>query len=207
MTTKNKSIEWVEIFNLYNTIKSLYALCEETDPELKTNLQPLNEFRAALDHLMRIVGIENLPEYKDKDIIEEARKLKSHLARALFDICDMLSINYRNKICDILDPFDIDVIKEALPTYYSKIKPRLEEITEEIADLRTNKRFEKEEDSIEAHYKIIKELKEFYVVIKKAHPSLIELNKKRKKSKCKENIIPIVAIAVAVVLAVIGWIL
>ena len=98
MNNKSESINWEEIFSLYNTIKWLYALCEETDSELNTNLQPLNEFRAALDHLMRIVAIEKLDEYKEKDADDEAKKLRSHLRRALFDICDMLSINYRNKI-------------------------------------------------------------------------------------------------------------
>lgn len=66
MCTTNEKINWEDIVSLYNTIKSLYALCEETDPELNTNLQPLNEFRAALDHLMRIIGIEKTDCYNEK---------------------------------------------------------------------------------------------------------------------------------------------
>jgi len=31
---------WEEIFSLYNTIKYYYALSEETDSDLQTNLQP-----------------------------------------------------------------------------------------------------------------------------------------------------------------------
>ena len=53
----NNKIDWKNIIEYYNTIKSLYIECEESDPELKTNLQPLNEFRAAFDHLMRIIAI------------------------------------------------------------------------------------------------------------------------------------------------------
>ena len=86
MSDNNERINWEEIINLYNTIKWLYALCEETDTELNTNLQPLNEFRAALDHLMRIVAIENLDDYKEKDANDEATRLCSHLRRALFAI-------------------------------------------------------------------------------------------------------------------------
>lgn len=36
MYNESKEINWEEIFNLYNTIKWLYALCEETDTELNT---------------------------------------------------------------------------------------------------------------------------------------------------------------------------
>ena len=88
-TAETKVIDWEKVVSLYNSVKALYALCEETDPDLCTNLQPLNEFRAALDHLMRIVAIQNIEEYKSKDAADEARKLLSHLRRAflIYAIC------------------------------------------------------------------------------------------------------------------------
>jgi hypothetical protein len=88
--------DWEQLVGRYNLIKELYIEGEETDPELKTNLQPLNEFRAALDHIIRIIAIEKL----DLDVYDAALqfdKLKSHLRRAFFDVCDVLAINYRNK--------------------------------------------------------------------------------------------------------------
>lgn len=122
MCNKDEKINWKKIFNLYNTIKWLYALCEETDPDLMTNLQPLNEFRTTLDHLMRLVAIEKLSECKDKNATDEAKKLCSHLRRAFFDICDMISINYRNKIIDLLQDYSPEEINHALPTYYSILR-------------------------------------------------------------------------------------
>ncbi len=211
MNDNNKSVNWEEIVSLYNTIKWLYALCEETDTELNTNLQPLNEFRAALDHIVRIVAIEKLEEYKEKDAVTEATKLRSHLRRALFDICDMISINYRNKIVDVLEDYVTEDIQCALPTYYSEIRPRIEAISEEIASLRTEKRFnpDKEaETAVDAYPRVIEELQGYYRTICIAVPSLIELKEKRKKAESREIltkwVIPIVSVLIAVIGVLVG---
>lgn len=212
MCTTKEKIDWENIVSLYNTIKSLYALCEETDPELNTNLQPLNEFRAALDHLMRIIGIEKTDDYNEKNAVDEAKKLRSHLRRALFDICDMISINYRTKIIDVLEDYEVEEINSAIPTYYSKIRPRIEEISEGIAILRTEKRFKnsaEEETAVDEYPKIIEELKDYYKTINKSIPSLLEIKEKNKRKKRDafifQKIIPIVAVVVAIVIAIIGW--
>lgn len=212
MNAKNHNINWQEIFSLYNTIKWLYALCEETDDELNTNLQPLNEFRAALDHLMRIIAIENLSEYSDKDAYDEAKKLRSHLRRAFFDICDMLAINYRNKIIDILQEYNVTEIQNALPSYYSQIRPRLEVISEEIASLRTNRRFNmdrNEETAIDKYPEIINELQGYYKTVTTAIPSLLDIRQRNEKNSKKEFIvqwvIPIVSIVAGTIIGIVGW--
>lgn len=218
MCDNTKRINWEEIFNLYNTIKWLYALCEEVDPELNTNLQPLNEFRASLDHLMRIVAIENLEEYKDRDAVDEAKKLKSHLRRAFFDICDMISIHYRNKIIDILQNYNVEEIQSALPNYYSQVRPRIEKISEEISSMRTDKRFngdKEEETAVEDYPKVIEELQGYYYEICGALPSLIEIRQKNvasEKEKEKKEFMtkwffPIVSIVAGIVIGVIGFFL
>ena len=214
----NEKINWEEIFNLYNTIKWLYALCEETDPELKTNLQPLNEFRASLDHVMRIVAIENLEEYREKDAIDESKKLKSHLRRAFFDVCDHVTINYRNKIINVLQDYSVDEIKEALPNYYSEIRPRLEQFSEEIALLRTERRFnssQEEEDAITKYPDVVRELQGYYKTVMGAVPSLIEIRQKNDKQNEKKRkndlfvqwIIPIGAVVIGAILAIVGWVI
>ena len=211
MCATNEKIEWEGIVSLYNTIKSLYALCEETDPELNTNLQPLNEFRAALDHLMRIIGIEKTDGYKEKSAVDEAKKLRSHLRRALFDICDMVSINYRTKIIDVLEDYEVEEISSAIPTYYSEIRPRIEEISEGIAELRTEKRFNsltEEETAVDEYPKIIEELKGYYRTVNKSIPSLLEIRERNKKKKRDvffvQKVIPIGSIVVSIIIAIIG---
>ena len=209
-----REIAWEKIFSYYNSIKKIYIECEETDPELKTNLQPLNEFRAALDHLMRLVGIEKFNEYKDEDAESQSEKLLSHLRRAFYDICDMLSINYRNKIVDALKKYSPNVIKDALPDYYSKMRPDIEEMSETISSLRTNKGFNKsdEEQHIESYLEIIRRLKAYYKDILRAMPSLEELHNKenesskndKKKSFWTQYVIPICGVGIAVVGIVVG---
>ena len=211
MNENEQIINWDEIFNIYNTIKWLYALCEETDEELYTNIQPFNEFRAALDHLMRIVAIEHIEVYEEKNKKDEAKKLKGHLERAFFDICDMLSMNYRNKIIDILEKYTVDEINNALPSYFSEIKPRISELSEEIANLRTLRRFNENnelEDSVIRYSKIIEELQTYYKTILRTIPSFLEIRKKNKKNKrtdivCK-FVIPIISIVVAITAIVVG---
>lgn len=209
-TVEKKNVDWEKVVGLYNSVKALYALCEETDPDLCTNLQPLNEFRAALDHLMRIVAIQNIDEYKDKDATDETRKLLSHLRRAFFDISDMLSINYRTKIIDTLEKYDVDCIQGALPNYYPTIRPRLQEISELIATLRTERRFNSsgEEKAVDEYLEIVKELKQYYKTVLCATASLNELRAKTRAKKAFINwIIPIGGIVIGAVLAVIGWLL
>lgn len=203
---------WEEIFNLYNTIKLLYALCEETDELLYTNLQPLNEFRASLDHLMRVVAIEHLEEYKDKNAKDEITKLKSHLRRAFFDIFDMLSINYRNKIIDSLEIYSPDEISKVLPDYYSIMRPYIEEITVKVSALRTQKRFN-ESDSIDEYTDIIQKLQNYYKDILNAIPSLNDIHNKYQIQETKRKInnvvtqwvIPIAICVVGAIIGIIGW--
>ena len=99
-----------------------------------------------------------------------------------------------------------------MPTYYSKIRPRIEEISEEIASLRTKKRFsgnEKEETAVDEYPKIIEELQGYYKTINLAVPSLLEIKKRNKKNERKsiitQWIIPIFAIIVGAVIGIIGW--
>lgn len=206
-------IDWKQIIDYYTSIKEIYIECEETDPSLKTNLQPLNEFRAALDHLMRISALEHLDasEFPDANPEKEADKLLSHLKRAFYDICDMLSINYRNKIIDILKPYDSTVISKAIPDYYSSIRPKIEKATNEIVRLRDEKGFSKipAEERMSSYKNIISELRTYYEIILDASCSLNDLKQESDKNKTKNRFItigiPIIGIAVGAIIAIIGW--
>lgn len=205
-------INWNKICSYYNSIKSLYIDCEETDPELKTNLQPLNEFRAALDHLIRINAIEHLDisEYPNVNAEEEASKLLGHFKRAFYDICDMLSINYRNKIIDILEKYDTETISKAIPDYYPSIRPDIEIISSNIAELRKEKGFSKinSEERIEKYKVIIDKLRNYYKKINSSIPSLEEIHKDGKKKKAFDTasklLIPIITLLISTIIAIIG---
>lgn len=187
--------EWEKSLEKYTIIKRVYIECEETDPELKTNLQPLNEFRAALDHIMKIMYVYYCADVsddgkKEQELLSQFEKLNSHFTRSFYDICDMLSINYRNKIADTLDIYGVNTIEAAVPEYYSKIKPDIEKISTRIANYRNQKggyavddydRFSEYKDDI-------LKLRDYYKIVNGASASLAEIKLKNQKETTKVNI-------------------
>lgn len=174
----------------YSDIKELYIECEETDPELKTNLQPLNEFRAALDHIMKMMFAQHRGD--TDEVQEQFRKLNSHLDRCFYDVCDMLSINYRNKIIDILEMYEVDVIRTALPTYYSEMKPNIDAISGRIANYRnkkgtTSSTSDETLDGFEKYKVDVLMLKNIHAKVAAAQTELEEIRNKEKKRTTKEN--------------------
>lgn len=182
---------WKSVLEKYNIIKKIYIECEETDPELKTNLQPLNEFRAALDHIMRLIDIELDGSSSDDRFDKEFDKAISHFNRAFYDICDMLSINYRNKIIELLATYDYEVINAVLPTYFSEKKARIEFINREIAGMR-NKKSSNENglpDDFIKYENYITELREFYILLLNSLSSLEEVKRKNSRSDIRSKFI------------------
>lgn len=125
------------VMDKYFTLKEIFIECEETDAELKTNLQPINEFRAILDHIMKLLYADKKGE--TDQVKDQIGKLNAHIDRCFFDVCDMLGINYRNKINDVLGMYDVDVIRTVLPNYYSETKAKIEKINKRIAKYRGKK--------------------------------------------------------------------
>lgn len=189
MPSDNIGTNWENIVKKYLIIKKLFIDCEETDRELRTNLQPYNEFKAALDHIVRLIS-------KEKNIAQdilfsdnEESKLNGHLNRAFFDICDMLSINYRRKIIELLKPYNPDTIAKVIPDYYVTIKPRIEEINMEISKLRNDKGQRQQDEDIqyENYTKMIEELKGYYKEFEKKEPSLIEIQQAKDETAATLN--------------------
>lgn len=186
--------EWEKLLEKYSIIKNVYIKCEETDPQLKTNLQPLNEFRAALDHIMKLMGIyyfgDISSQEKEMAIKSQFEKLDSHFNRSFYDVCDMLSINYRNKIIDILSVYDTETIKTAIPEYYSKTKPRIEEISSHIVTYREQKGGHLVDDyeRFSEYQSDVLELESYYIAINKAIASMDEIQCKETKKLKKDNL-------------------
>jgi hypothetical protein len=206
-----KNSEWAELVDKYLRLKNLYIESEETDPELNTNLQPYNEFRAALDHIIRLINIElelekepTSQELKGR-FTSEYDKLNSHIRRAYFDVCDWLSINYRNKIVDLLSVYTPHAISMALPQYYSTIRPEIETISCRIREYRYQKGINySDEELMEAYDKDVKTLREHYKTILSCVPSFVEIKQDEVKSRRRTLLIKIVMVVIG---AIIGYIL
>lgn len=194
----NVEEKWQQLLAKYAIIKELYIRSEETDPELKTNLQPLNEFRAALDHIMKMMTAYVVAK-DEKNFETQYDKLNSHFNRAFFDICDFLSINYRNKICDTLTAYDTETIRTVFPKYYSEWRPLIEKISENIAKRRRDKGKNVDEDfnQLQQYQEDIFALADIYDKIVDGAPSLEEVEKDLKTGQWKGYIISAVLGAVA----------
>lgn len=176
--------KWRDLLEKYALVKKIYLECEETDPELKTNLQPYNEFRAVLDHICRLLQCETDEEPESGHRFDENyQKARSHICRAFFDVCDLLSINYRNKIIRYLKPYSPDVISKSLPDYYPIWKPEIENISCRIGGYRSDKGQKDEDKLFEAYNSDVTYLRETYTKIIKASPSLDELRLREIRSK------------------------
>lgn len=184
--------QFKKLLERYEEVKKLYIVTEETDPDLNTNLQPLNEFRATLDHVFRAIKLllENNAEGADVDL----DKANSHLCRAFYDICDATSINYREKIQKILSVYAPDEIRDVIPNYYSEYRIQLDKINDEIGELRTEKGKEEalsaqtEYVKFDRYIDLLKQLREIYDVINSSVSSLEEVREKNIRRDRKAHV-------------------
>jgi len=176
-----------KIRDLYAKTKGWMLYAEEIDPEFKSFVQPVNELRHAFDHLMRLfaVKLEIREEPEEGYVKTHLEKTLAHVFRGAFDTLDKLSITIRKKIINEVSPFSSDTINMAIPEYYSKIKPDIEEINKRIAEIRANKDVASiAYDEIEEYSNLIERLKEYYTLILEKKSKLIEYEK---ESMRKEN--------------------
>lgn len=203
------SKEWKGIVELYQRTKSLLLFAEEYNLSWKTFLQPLLEQRSALDHICRAMAVETRinAEGNHDEVPKNLDKAKGHLYRAFFDTADWLSIELRNSIIEGLNEYDSECIKKAIPNYYSKIRPDIVEINEEIAEARNNKDVTSRTGTIEQIEKytgLIDKLSEYYKQIIKAKESLEELKNEQRKKSWKSIIIQIVVGLLLIVVSTIA---
>ena len=204
---------WHQLLEVYFAVKQIYAICEEADEELMTNLQPLNEFRAAFDHVMRVKAIEDEEvlskvfkgELSDDFGKQNLQSAISHLYRAFFDTCDSISISYRERIRESLEGFSKEAIATALPDYYPKMRPRIDEINREIASMRINKgqNPSTKMQDINHYTETIEELAGYLGKVNAAQSSLLELQasekeaeEKRRKESLRNNVVIPIACAI-----------
>lgn len=202
MTVEDK--EWQKVIDLYAEAKSCFILYEETGDH-KTNIQVLNEYRSALDHVMQIIVLKLEGGSARTDIKNRFEPLLEHLQRALCDLLDTISINYRNMIIDELAPYSPDTITVAIPKYYSEHRPFIEEISERIIGYRSGKNESIPMENLREYTNDVSELKGIYKQILLSKPGLIEVDRSDKKKKrrtlfitCLGWVIGIISILIAV---------
>jgi len=135
--------KWEQIVQLQQYTKELILLAEEYEFEWRTFLQPVLEQRSALDHVCRAASLQINDGSKQKPDLKRAKinldKAVGHLYRAFFDTADWISAILREKIISELQGYDTDTIGKVIPDYYQKIRPDIEQISQEISRLRNQK--------------------------------------------------------------------
>jgi len=206
-----ESDKLINICNLYIKTKDWMLYAEEIDPDFESFIQPANELRHALDHLMRLFAVKlKIREEPERGYVEkQLEKTIGHVFRGAFDTLDKISITLREKIINEISPFSVDAINASLPEYYSKIRPDIEEINRKIAKIRANKDVVSIcYDDIEEYSNLIERLKEYHRLILKQKPGLIEYEGKQKSDKNKDKIFQILLILFGCLLGIfLSWIL
>jgi hypothetical protein len=193
-TLNHEQIE--KLCQMYGRIKNFMLKAEEFDPEQKTYLQPRLELYQAFDHVISEYFLEQLNN--NTGSIDRAMK---HMYTAFFDVADWTVILIRRLVVMDLERYSPDVIKTAIPDYYSKIRPELDELTEKITENRKGKTFEKLE-SVDEYVSLLDKAYEYVKKIRNSQGTLIELRKKNRIKAMLGPAIGIISIIVAIIIAV-----
>jgi len=168
---------------------------EEFGLEHKTYLQPRLELYQAFDHV--------ISEYFSEQLEEKAGSLDGatkHMYTAFFDVADWTINEIRRLVFMDLDSYSPDVIKTAIPDYYSEIRPELDDLTEKITEIRGRKTFEKFE-SVDEYARLLDKAYDYIKKIRKAQGSLIELKKRNRIKAMLGPVIGIISIIAAFIIA------
>jgi hypothetical protein len=171
-----------EIVLLYKKVKKLMIEVEEWNDK-KAFAPTLLELRSSLDHQMRFYAYkfgyktEVQENYSEKNLF----KSKGHLFRAGYDSLDYLSIEITESILERVEPFSTEAISKAIPEYFSKIRPEMDEISGVIADIRVEKDMDnKNSQDFDRHIEAISRLRSYHTEIQTKINSLVEFEGKRK---------------------------
>jgi len=196
----------VELAQWYKKAKPIILYAEEADPDFRSNLQIIKELRDAFDHMMRVVvaraDVES--EHHDGEDYGEQNlhKALSHTYRASFDALDGTVLSIRQQLAEMLEPFDREVLNDVIPDYWKK-KRMLDDLTQRIAGHRASKDVGSNVGKVlDAYMKDVKLLIDFKQQLTSAMPSLMDSQRRLRRSKWKGHIVTaIISLAVGAV----GW--
>ncbi|MBI2440376.1 MAG: hypothetical protein HYV35_03285, partial [Lentisphaerae bacterium] len=114
-------------------------------------VQPVMELRNGFEHIIRAkaaeLGLNGEADDKLPDYIPQSfDKAIGHEYRAFFDAADWFSVCIRDRITKTLRHYSHECITAVLPDYYSKLRPRVDQVCREIAAIRGTKDIAKGKD-------------------------------------------------------------
>lgn len=176
-----------ELYELYNQVRQAIILVENFDEERKMYIAPINQLRSALDHIFKAINNGTNDDHCDYEL----KEAKEHMDRAGYDALELLAGNIGIKIIKRLSDYDTDTLTTVFPEYHKEIKPKLTEIRQCVATLRSDKKINSEK-SFSAYFDQITELIEIDKKVDIMIPSLHEYQSKKKREKVVGKIISFV---------------
>jgi len=183
-----------KLCQVYGKIKHYMIMAEEYGLEHKTYLQPRLELFQAFDHVVSEYFLEQLNN--NDGSLNRAIK---HMFTAFFDVADWTINEIRRLVIIELKRYNPDIIKTAIPDYYSNIRPNLDQLTEKLTKIREEKTFEKLE-SIDEYASLLDNAYEYIKKIRYSQGTLIELKKKTRIKVMLGPVIGIISIIVAILI-------
>ena len=116
-------------------------LIEELGPDHETLIQPLQEYRHALEHIVRsrAADLRLVTNDQEEYALDSLSRALGHEYRAFFDIADWSGIRIREKLLSDMGPYSTECISKAFLKYYADIRPEVEKFGRDIARIRGDK--------------------------------------------------------------------
>lgn len=191
------------LYDLYDKVRQAIILVENFDKDRNMYIAPINQLRSALDHIFKAVSFA-----EDKERSEyELKEAKEHLDRAGYDALELLAAYLGIAIIEKVAQYDNNTLTTVFPAYFTIIKPKITDIKNKVAILRSEKKINSE-ISFSTYFDQITELIELDKNVDVMIPSLEDFKQRDKKSRIKQAIIWIVStIITAIISGTIGYML
>lgn len=170
------------LYDLYDKVRQAIILVENFDKERKMYIAPINQLRSALDHVFKAV---NCAKYQEQSVYE-LKEAKEHLDRAGYDALELLAANLGTTIIEKVSQYDNNTLTSVFPDYFTEIKPKITDIRNAVANLRSEKKIDSER-SFSAYFDQITELIDLDKRVDVMIPSLEEFKQKEEKTIQKED--------------------
>jgi hypothetical protein len=198
---------WKAIVRLQQELKNIVLLAEENELTFNVFIQPTLEQRSALDHICRAKAAElGITKVENGDYSQKQYdKAVGHLYRAFFDVADWFEVVLREKILNLMKPYDAEVIQDVVPDYYSSIRPRIEAFALGVAKIRGQKDIGQSTNNVitlvDEYSAKINELVDLCEKLLPKVPALNDRQKKQHKSKLRGAVWGVALVLIGAVLA------
>ena len=194
-----------EITELYAFLKDLILYSEELN-DLASFMPPINEIKDAYDHFMRITSVKfGLREGNDEYVKINLSKIYSHIYRATFELFDYIRIYQKDSIDKKICTISNEALVNVFPEYYREIKPKLEDLINQIPIYKKEKDIGNPNlETVKKYHQSIQEVGKYIDRINAILPSLIEYDIRREAEQKRINRVNFFYLVISAIIGVVA---